>query len=256
MTKDGRTIVATIEARMTSSRLPGKVMLPLAGKPTLERLIERLKRSKTVDHIVIATTTNDADDVLVELGNKLGVGVWRGSEEDVLTRVLGAAQSVKADLILEVTGDCPLIDWRHADYLAELFESGSYDYVANNMERSFPRGMDLQLFPTALLAEVAELTQDPYDHEHVSLYIYNHPEKYRLLNWKAEGKMHRPDVRVTLDTQEDYELLERIFTELLPKHEDFSAEDIIALVEAKPELLDINKEIKQKDPRGKGFLAQ
>ncbi len=253
--KDGKKIVATIEARMTSTRLPGKVLLPLAGEPCLTRLIERLKRSAYVDHIVIATTTNSTDDVLEELSMKLGVGVWRGSEDNVLERVLDAAKSVQADLIVEVTGDCPLLDWRHVDHILELFSSGEYDYVANNMERTFPRGFDLQVFPVKVLDEVNQVTQEPVDQENVSIYIYQHPEKYRLLNWAAEGFMRRPDIRVTLDTPQDYELIDTIFKKLLPVNPDFSAEDVVHLLERESALLEINRDIKQKNPYG-GVLEQ
>jgi spore coat polysaccharide biosynthesis protein SpsF len=251
--KAGKKIVATIEARMSSTRLPGKVLMPLAGKPNLERLIERLRRSAYLDDIVIATTTNPADDAIVSFAEGVGCKVWRGSEENVLERVLEAAQSVGADLIVEITGDCPLVDWRHVDRLIEIYTDGGYDYVANNMERTFPRGMDVQVFSVQTLSEVNTLTQDPVDQENVSIYIYNHPERYRLYNWAAEGRMARKDLRVTLDTREDYQLLNTIFEKLLPANSDFSAEEVIALFEKEPQLADINAGIKQKNPYG-GFL--
>ena len=121
-------IVATIEARMTSTRLPGKVLLPLAGKPALERLVERLKRSLYIDEIVVATTTNQTDEPIVELCESLGVKYFRGSELDVLKRVLGAAESVRADIIVEITGDCPLMDWRIVDRGIEEFYSQNILY--------------------------------------------------------------------------------------------------------------------------------
>lgn len=235
---------------MTSTRLPGKVLMPLAGKPNLERLVERLRRSAYVDDIVIATTTNSPDDAIVACAEQIGCKAWRGSEDDVLLRVLEAAQSVEADLIVEITGDCPLVDWRHVDHLIELYEDGGYDYVANNMERTFPRGFDAQVFSVKTLAEVNSLTSDPVDHEHVSLYIYNHPERYKLFNWAAEGKVARKELRVTLDTEQDYELLNTVFEKLLPLNEDFSAEDVVDLFNREPELALINAEVKQKNPYG------
>ncbi len=253
--KDGKKIVATIEARMTSTRLPGKVMLPLMGEPVLSRLIDRLKRSRYVDEIVLATTTNGPDDVLVELAKQKGVKWWRGSEDNVLERVLQAAQSVDADWIVEITGDCPLVDWRHIDHLVDLFASSEYDYVANNVERTFPRGLDVQVFPVATLEEVNRLTQDPVDQENVSIYMYTHPEKYHIGNWRAEGNMHRPDIRITLDTKEDYMLINTIFEKLLPTNPDFSAEGVVQLFEKDPTLLQINREVKQKNPYG-GVLPQ
>lgn len=225
-------------------------MLPLAGKPSTERLIERLKRSKYLDEIVIATTVNDADHPLVDLANRLGVKYFRGSELDVLSRVLGAAQSVNADIICEVTGDCPLVDHALIDRGIEEFfapRHGGLDYLANFITASFPIGIDVQVFPTAVLAKVNELTQDPIDHTHVSYYIYNHPEHFRIYNWTAEGEYYWPDLRVTLDEKEDYELLNKIFEKLLPVNEDFTALDVIRLIKNEPELLEINKNVRQKE---------
>ncbi|OGC86116.1 spore coat biosynthesis protein F [Candidatus Adlerbacteria bacterium RIFCSPHIGHO2_02_FULL_54_18] len=248
--KDGKKIVATIEARMTSTRLPGKVLLPMAGEPNLKRLIDRLRRSKYIDEVVIATTVNVPDDAIVALAEEVGCKVWRGSEDNVLLRVLEAAQSVGADLIVEITGDCPLIDWRHIDRLIALYIEGGYDYMSNILERTFPRGFDVQIFSVKTLAEVNRLTGDPVDQENVSLYIYNHPERYKLGNWAAEGKMRRPELRVTLDTTEDYTLLNAIFEKLLPQNPDFSAEDVVHLLNVEPSLAALNAEVKQKDPYG------
>ena len=248
--KDGKKIVATIEARMTSTRLPGKVLLPMAGEPNLKRLIDRLRRSKYIDEVVIATTVNVPDDAIVALAEEVGCKVWRGSEDNVLLRVLEAAQLVGADLIVEITGDCPLIDWRHIDRLIALYIEGGYDYMSNILERTFPRGFDVQIFSVKTLAEVNRLTGDPVDQENVSLYIYNHPERYKLGNWAAEGAMRRPELRVTLDTKEDYELLNAIFEKLLPQNPDFSAEDVVHLLNVEPSLAALNAEVKQKDPYG------
>jgi len=241
-------IVCTIEARMTSSRLPGKVLLPLAGKPALERLVERIQRSNYIDDIVVATTTNMADQPIIELCERMSCSYFKGSEEDVLSRVLGAAKSANGDVIVEITGDCPLIDHRHIARVIELFYSGNYDYAANTIERSFPDGFDVQVFPVHVLEDVNVRTQDPIDRVHVSLYIYRHPERYRLANWKAEVDMLWPDLGITLDEKDDYVLLDRIFKELLPINEDFSAEDIVALLRNRPDLVDINSSVIRKAP--------
>lgn len=240
-------IVATVEVRITSTRLPGKVLMPLAGKPALERLIERLKRSKYLDEIVVATTINKADNPIVELANRLGVKYFRGSEQDVLKRVLEAAQSVGADIIVEVTGDCPLVDWRLIDRGVKEFFSQKVDYASNIIELSYPIGFDVQVFPTAILAEVDKLTSDPTDRAHVSYYIYNHPEKYKLFNWRADKECQWPDLRVTLDEKADFKLLNIIFEKLLPIKEDFSALDVIKLLKNNPNLSEINKHVKQKN---------
>ena len=141
-------IVCTIEARMRSSRLPNKVMLPILDRPMLELMIERLRRVPQIDEIVIATTDHESCQPIVELAEKIGVGCYRGSEDDVLDRVLKAAQSANADVIVETTGDCPVIDPQIVSETIETFKQSDVDYCANVLERTFPRGMDVQVFPT------------------------------------------------------------------------------------------------------------
>lgn len=234
---------------MTSTRLPGKVLMPLAGKPALERLIERLKRSQYLDEIVVATTVNEADNPIVELAGRLGVKYFRGSEADVLGRVLGAAESAGADVIVEITGDCPLVDPQLVDRGVDELFKGNLDYSANNIEFSYPDGFDVRVFPTAVLEKVDKLTDDPIDRAHVTYYIYNHSEKFKIINWRAEEKNYWPDIRLTLDERADYELLNVIFEKLLPVKEDFSVGDVIALLKNNPNLLEINKNVQAKNPQ-------
>lgn len=241
-------ICATIEARMTSTRLPGKVLMDFCGKPNLQHIVERLKRSKYLDEVVVATTVNEEDDKIVELCEKIGCKYYRGSEEDVLLRVLDSAKSVDANYIVEITGDCPVIDWRHTDNLIEMFFSGEYDYVSNTIERSFPRGFDTQVFSVKVLEEVNETTQSPVDHEHVSIYIYTHPEKYKLLNWKADDKMNHPEFEITLDTREDYEFIKNIYEKLYHLNPDFSGEHVVELLLNNPKLTEILHNTHRKDP--------
>lgn len=254
MYKNKGKICATIEARMTSSRLPGKVLMDFCGKPDLLHIIERLKRSKYLDEVLVATTTNKEDDPIVELCERVGCKYYRGSEDDVLLRVLESAESVDADCIVEITGDCPVIDWRHVDHLIEMFYSGEYDYASNSTEsidangRSFPVGFNVKIFTTKILKKVNELTKSPVDHEHVSLYIYTHPEKYRLLYWNAEGKMNHPELEITLDTKEDYEFIKAIYERLYTVNQDFSAEDVVDLLLENPELCNLLQGTRRKDP--------
>lgn len=233
---------------MTSMRLPGKVLLPLAGKPALERLIERLKRSKYVDAIVVATTTNAADDPIVSLAKELHIGYHRGSEADVLKRVLDAARSVSADVIVEITGDCPLMDWRLVDRGIEEFFSHNVDYASNCITPSYPAGFEVQIFPVEILADAAERTEDPIDRLHVSYYIYQHPELYRLYQWKPDPESARPDMRLTLDERDDYIVLSTIFENLVKHDNDFSVQEVIRYLVRNPHLLAINSHVKQKEP--------
>lgn len=238
-------IVSTIEARMTSSRLPGKVLKPLAGKPALERVIERLKRSKHIDQIVVATTVNDTDQPIVDLCNQLGISVYRGSENDVLSRVLDAAKSAQTDVIVEITGDCPLIDPQIVDQCIELFQAGSYDYVSTVMERTFPVGLAVQVFPYSVLEEVSKKTTDMEDREHVSLYIYTHPQEYRLKNMAAPEALKHPEIILTLDTPEDYTVLSMIYDQVYPKNPNFTTQDVLDYLKKNPELAKLNERIKR-----------
>lgn len=240
-----RKIVATIEVRMTSSRLPGKHMLPILGKPILERLIDRLKRVPSLDEIVVATTTNAADDVLCELAQRVGVRFYRGSEEDVMLRVLEAARLVDADLIVEITGDCPLIDPEIVEQIIRTHLANDADYTANAEVRSYPDGMDTQVFSTELLAETAAITNDPDDHEHVSLYIRRHPEKYKQLHIVSPPELHWPGLGLTLDEPDDYALMKNIFEHFLPVSPEFSCLDVLRYLRANPSVVGINSHVRR-----------
>ena len=239
--------VATIEARMTSSRLPGKVLMEYCGKTNLEHIVTRLKRSRLLDEVVVATTVNKTDDPIVALCEKIGCRYYRGSEEDVLLRVLEAAQSVEGELIVEITGDCPMIDYRHVDYLIEMYRAHEVDYVANVLERTFPRGFDTQVFSVDTLLDVSKKTQNKADREHVSLYIYAGETPYRLMNWKAPENLNHPELEVTLDTKEDYELLKKVYERIYPLNPDFSAEDVVSLLLEDSELNHLAQEKHRKN---------
>jgi spore coat polysaccharide biosynthesis protein SpsF len=240
--------VCTIEARMTSSRLPGKVLMEAAGRPLLAHMIERLRRALTLDVIVIATTEEASSDPIEVLALELGVACFRGSEEDVLGRVLGAARAHEAELIVETTGDCPLIDPGVVDLVVERFLDGGVDYCSNTLERTYPRGMDVQAFPFAVLEEVDRLTDDPADREHVSLYIYEHPERYRLRSVRSD-RPETAELRLTVDTPDDLALVRAVFDELLPTDPAFGLDAILELLDRRPELRDLNRHIEQKPVR-------
>lgn len=231
---------------MRSTRLPGKVLADAVGKPMLELMIERLKRVKSAENIVVATTTHPADDPIVGLAERLGVGHYRGSENDVLARVLEAARAHRIDVIVETTGDCPLIDPAIIEDVIRAYRETGVDYASNILERTFPIGMDAQVFSTEVLADVARRTSDPVDREHVSVYIYHHPELYRLLNLPAPPALTRPEWRLTLDTAEDLALIREVFAELYPKNPEFSLGDIFALFQRRPELPAINSHVRHR----------
>ena len=236
-------VVATIEARMASTRLPGKVLMQAVGKPMLELMVERLGRVPSLDGIVIATTVNPPDDSIVELAESLGVGWHRGSEMDVTDRLLGAAAEHDIDVIAETTGDCPLIDPEIVELCIRDYLKGGVDYVSNVLERAYPIGMDTQVFSSATLADVSQRTSDPFDREHGAVFIYRNPDIYKVRNVPAPPELTDPKLRLTLDTIEDYELITRIFDQLYPNNHQFTLVDVMALIRRNPELRNINDHV-------------
>jgi len=240
-------INASIEARITSTRLPGKVLMGIGGKPVLQLMIERVRRSKFVNDIIIATTINKADDAVVSLAKEAKVNFYRGSEEDVLQRVLDAHREFKSDIIVELTGDCPLIDPLLIDECIEFYMNNKdkYDYVSNCVERTYPDGMDTQVFSKKVLEEVAQKANNPLDREHVSRYIYKSGQ-YRIHTIKAQGDLFWPDLGITLDTKEDFELIKSIFEHF--KNNEFTLKDILELLRQNKDMLNINKHIQRRSP--------
>ena len=238
--------VIIVQARMTSTRLPGKVLKTVGGKPLLEYLIERLRRVRLADAIVIATTTNDSDLPIVALCQRLQVPVTRGAEDDVLARYHDAAIQHAADVIVRVTSDCPLIDPQVVDALIAFFQKhrDQYDYVATRLMPSYPLGMDAELLTFHALDEAAHEALEPADREHVTPFIYRHPQRYRLANRSCEQNLAQH--RWTVDTPEDFDLVGRIIGALYPVKPDFSLADIRDLLLANPTWVDINAHVRQK----------
>jgi spore coat polysaccharide biosynthesis protein SpsF len=239
-------VVIIDQARMTSTRLPGKVMKSIMGKSLLEYQLERLERSRFAQEIVVAATTNESDAPIVDLCRRVGVSLFRGSEEDVLSRYYGAAKAYRADVIVRVTSDCPLIDPKIVDKAISFYinHAKQYDYVSNTLERSYPRGMDCEVFPYGVLEEAhVEATAQP-DREHVTPFIYRHPERYRLANIAHyEDQSHH---RWTVDTIEDFELIKRMMEALYLTNRRFTMQDCLALLDRHPDWEAINANVEQK----------
>lgn len=242
-------ISAVIVSRMGSSRLPGKALREAMGKPLLQHLIERVKQSKAIEDVVIATTINKEDKVILELAKRCSINSFAGSENDVLDRVTSAARSVNADVIVQINGDRPLIDPSVIDYIVERYLDEKPDFACNNLKPTFPRGQVVEVFKLDLLEKIANSNKDPFIKEHVTLAFYENPDRYKVLNVEAPAEWHMPDLRLCLDTREDLELITRICEELYPKNPYFGLKEIISLVKANPELKEINKSIKQKGAR-------
>ncbi|MDZ8135045.1 MAG: glycosyltransferase family protein [Nostoc sp. DedQUE04] len=236
--------VIIVQARMTSTRLPEKVLKKVLDKPLLEYQIERLKRVKLIDEIVIATTNNSTDLPIIELCDRLSIPYFRGSEEDVLARYYGAAKEHQADVVVRVTSDCPLIDPQVIDKVIQFYINYEYDYVSNSLERSYPRGMDTEVFSfLALHQAFVEATAQP-DREHVTPFIYMHPERYRLAQvvYSENESSHR----WTVDTADDFELIKRIIEALYPEIPKFTLEDCLDLLRKYPDWSRINAHVEQK----------
>lgn len=239
--------VATIEARMTSSRLPGKVLLPANGRPMLEHLVNRLKMVSLIDEIVLATTINSTDDLLVEFATAQQIRVFRGSEEDVMARVIGAAKAAKADVIIEITGDCPIIDPDVIMQTIQLFKYNTCDYASNVQIRSFPIGMDTQVYKLATLQRSSAMTTHPLDREHVTRHIRLNPDLFTQLHLVATPEQFWPELGLTLDEQPDYELLRRIIEYFGDEKPCFRCREVIRLLrEVHPEWISLNNNVKRK----------
>jgi len=241
-----KTIIVS-QARMTSTRLPGKVLLKVLDKSLLEYHIERLQRVKLVDEVIIATTTNLTDDSIVNLCKKLDVKYFRGSEDNVLSRYFKTAELYRARTIVRVTSDCPLIDPQIIDDTIEYYlkNINEYDYVSNcTLDRTFPRGMDTEVFSFKALNEAQYRGKKQIETEHVTPYIHQNPDKFRLgsvINNKNLSKY-----RWTVDEQADFDLIKIIIEKLYPKNKYFTMKDILELFKEYPELNNINKEVRQK----------
>ncbi|HEY8635671.1 MAG TPA: glycosyltransferase family protein, partial [Candidatus Limnocylindrales bacterium] len=201
--------VAIVQARMGSTRLPGKVMLPLLGEPVLTRVMRRAGRATTLDEVVVATTTLPEDGAILTLASAEGWPVERGSETDLLDRYLAVARSREADVIVRVTSDCALIDPEVIDATVFAFRTADVDYASNTLEpATWPRGLDVEVMSRAALERAGHEDHDLAWREHVTPYIYRHPEVFRLLRVPAEDD--HADQRWSIDTPEDYELVRRI----------------------------------------------
>ncbi len=238
--------VVIVQARMGSTRMPGKVMKFVLGKPLLQHQIERLGRSALADDIVVATTTGDADKPIVSLCRALSIRFFRGPEDDVLTRYFDAATTAKADNIVRVTSDCPLIDPRVVDRVIRYFmeNQSRMDYVSNCLKRTYPRGMDCEVFPMRVLREVNEVATSDSDREHVTPFIYRHPNRYQLGNVALEKDYSH--YRWTVDTPEDFELVNLLMKAAHAVRADYTLQDCLDLMEKHPTWAQINAGVSQK----------
>ena len=240
-------VIIIVQARMSSTRFPGKVLKEVLDKSLLSYQLDRLKLVRNVTEVVVATTTNKADDAILQFCKEERVPIFRGSEDNVLERFYLTAKAFDADLIIRISGDCPLIDPSIVDDIIYHYINNfpNYDYVSNTLDRSFPRGMDTEVFSMQALSEVYQNAQTDAEKEHVTPYIYQHPELFKLGNFSHSWDFS--NYRLTVDTEEDFELIKKILENLYPDHQDFSLDDIITLLKTHPEWVEINSHIQQKN---------
>jgi spore coat polysaccharide biosynthesis protein SpsF len=237
--------VAIVQARMGSTRLPGKVLQDLAGEPMLARVVNRTCRAKTLQEVVIATTTNTVDDVIVKLCEARSWSWFRGSEEDVLDRYYRAAKKYQADFIVRITSDCPLIDPEVIDQVVQEFleRQPEVDYASNTWpRRTFPRGLDTEVMRMDVLERAWREDRNPAWREHVTPYIYRNPDRFRIHN--VVSPVDYSAMRWTVDTQEDLAFVRQIYDYF--GHDRFSWREVLKVLEEHPEWLEINRGVRQK----------
>jgi len=242
-------IAAIIQARTSSTRLPGKVLKELpynSGITCLEQVIRRLKKSKRLNEIIIATTEEKEDNEIIDITKKEDVKYFRGSKENVLSRYYFAAKENNIDIIIRITSDCPCIDVDITDLTIDDHINKMADYTTNSLVRTYPHGLDVEVINFNSLEKAYKNATKDYGKEHVTPYINRNPQKFKINIIKAPKELYAPDTRITLDTEEDYALLCAVFDYLYPQNKYFNACDIVNLFKEKPWLKLINKKVIQK----------
>jgi spore coat polysaccharide biosynthesis protein SpsF len=239
MSSKTTTVAAILQARMASTRLPGKVLQELVGRPMLEVIIRRLRPTRLIDVLIVATTSNSVDDVIASLAARLEVPCFRGSEDDVLDRYYRAACQVQPRTVVRLTADNPFVDASFVDYLVEEFQRGG-DYVAPSCR--FPLGLSAEVLTLAALQSAWEEDRDPRSREHVTPYIYHHPERFKVR--RLEPSRDDGDLRLTIDTREDLDLARKVFSYF--GHDHFSWQEAVAVLRMHRDWAELNRHVEQK----------
>lgn len=241
-------VVAIIQARMGSTRLPGKVMMDIVGKPMLWHVINRVKHAKRLDDIVIATTALNEDKQILELASEMGIKSYAGSEDDVLDRYYQAAIIYKADVIVRITADCPLIDPTVIDRAIEFYLNHGFDYVGTGLKKTYPDGLDTEVFSFSALERAWKEATLASEREHVTPYIWKNPQMFRIKNLENDTDLSH--MRWTVDEERDLKFVREVYKRLYKEGKIFYMEDVLNLLKIHLELMDINKGI----VRDEGYL--
>lgn len=234
-------ILGVVQARMISTRLPGKVMKKILDKPMLWYVVERLQYARMIEKVVISTSMNKADKEIILFAKQNNIDYYAGSELDLIDRIYQTGEKFRADIILRVTADCPLVDPKIADKVAKFYLNNRqrYDFVCNNLRPTFPHGLDLEIYPLSLLKRAWEEITAPFEREWFVLYLYFPHGKFRVGNVECEKDLS--EYRWTVDYPEDFKLVSDIFEELYQPGKIFPMKDIVALMKQKPGLMELNE---------------
>lgn len=246
MTTSAPRIVVLVQARLGSTRLPGKVLTEICGRTMVEWVTLRARRAALPDEVVVATTTRAEDEAVAAEAERLGLRAFRGDAEDVLDRFARAAAAVSADVVVRVTADCPFLDPDVLDKVVSAFMSSapSADLASNVVERTYPRGLDVEVVRTSALLVAAREARHPYQRSHVTPYLYEHPDRFRLVSVRGEEDFVAQ--RWTVDTPEDLRFARELCSRL-PDPERATWRDALAVLEDEPELRAINADVEQKN---------
>lgn len=245
-------ILAILQARVSSTRLPGKVLLPILGAPMLLRQIERINRSTLINQLLVATSVDESDDAIFELCQKHNINCFRGSLENVLDRFYQAAKPYSPKHVVRLTGDCPLADPALIDYVITLHVENDYDYTSNTIEPTYPDGLDVEIMRFSALKRAWEEARLHSEKEHVTLYINRRMSDFRI--GMLKNNVNLSMLRWTVDEQEDFELVKDIYEHLYPQNQAFSTEDILAYLDKFPQFKTVNVRFKRNEGLHKSLV--
>jgi spore coat polysaccharide biosynthesis protein SpsF len=235
-------ISCIVQARVNSKRLPGKILMPVFGKSLLQLLLERLKKLKTIDYLIVATTKHKLDDQTAKIAKLINVKIYRGDEHNVLKRYYDCAKINKSSIIIRVTADCPLIDIKYINELLKIFLKNDYDYLSNLDLNYLPDGFHCEIFNFRSLEKAQKLAKSKFDREHVTSFLWSNPKIFSIHHYCGKKlKNHSKDIRLTLDYHEDYILIKEVFEKLYKKNKFFSLVEITAFLEKNKSFLKINE---------------
>ncbi len=237
-------ITCIIQARTDSKRLANKVLKEIEDAPVICHIINRIKRSRNVEQIILATTDNDSDKILLDIAEKFKIIGFAGDEDDVLERFFDAATSFSADPIVRITGDCPLVDPELLDIMIQIFLENKYDYISNTIERTFPDGLDIEIFSFDALKKTHRQAKWSSEREHVTPFIVKNQDLFRVYSYR--NKQDLSNLRWCVDEEDDLLMVKQIFHEMITE-QFFSTADIIDLISKNPKIAEINKNIKSNE---------